>query len=91
MTFEEYQNKVAATDAPEISKNTNLSIPLLGLAGETRSLLTLYKKWLRDGDAYQIVEDRLSEEMGDILWYLNLHKHFSIRDNCLDSAVIASK
>jgi hypothetical protein len=70
VTFEEYQAKAAATDAPEIAKNADLSIPLLGLAGETGSLLTLYKKWLRDGDAYQIVEDRLSEEMGDILWYL---------------------
>src|SRR5437016_6179995 len=70
MTFEEYQTKAAATDAPEIAKNADLSIPLLGLAGETGSLLTLYKKWLRDGDAYQMVEDRLSEEMGDILWYL---------------------
>jgi len=70
VTFEEYQAKAAATDASEISKNADLSIPLLGLAGETGSLLTLYKKWLRDGDAYQIVEDRISEEIGDILWYL---------------------
>lgn len=70
MTFEEYQAQAAASDAQEISKNADLSILLLGLSGETGSLLTLYKKWLRDGDAYQIVEDRLSEEMGDILWYL---------------------
>ena len=70
MTFDEYQLKAAATDASEIAKNTDLSVPLLGLAGETGSLLTLYKKWLRDGDAYQIMADRLSEEMGDILWYL---------------------
>jgi NTP pyrophosphatase (non-canonical NTP hydrolase) len=70
VTFEEYQAKAAATDAPKISKNADLSILLLGLSGETGSLLTLYKKWLRDGDAYQIVEERLSEEMGDILWYL---------------------
>jgi NTP pyrophosphatase (non-canonical NTP hydrolase) len=70
MTLNEYQQSSAATDASEISKNSDLSVLLLGLAGETGSLLTLYKKWLRDGDAYQIVEARLSEEMGDILWYL---------------------
>ena len=70
MTLDEYQDFAAATDPGEISKNPDLSVLLLGLSGETGSLLTLYKKWLRDGDAYQVVEDRLTEEMGDILWYL---------------------
>lgn len=70
MTLDEYQQKAAATDAPEIAKNPDLSVLLLGLAGETGSLLTLYKKQLRDGDAFQVAEQRLSEEMGDILWYL---------------------
>jgi len=70
MTLDEYQDLAAATDPTEISKNPDLSVLLLGLSGETGSLLTLYKKWLRDGDAYQVVGDRLAEEMGDILWYL---------------------
>lgn len=70
MTFDEYQDIAAATDPSAISKNPDLSVLLLGLSGETGSLLTLYKKWLRDGDAYQIVEERIAEEMGDILWYL---------------------
>jgi NTP pyrophosphatase (non-canonical NTP hydrolase) len=70
VTFDEYQGKAAATDPSEISRNSDISVLLLGLSGETGSLLTLYKKWLRDGDAYQIVEERLAEEMGDILWYL---------------------
>jgi NTP pyrophosphatase (non-canonical NTP hydrolase) len=70
MTLDEYQQRAAATDAREISKNTELSVLLLGLAGETGSLLTLYKKQLRDGDAFQIAEQRLAEEMGDVLWYL---------------------
>jgi NTP pyrophosphatase (non-canonical NTP hydrolase) len=70
VTLDEYQQKAAATDAREIAKNPELSVLLLGLAGETGSLLTLYKKQLRDGDAFQVAEQRLSEEMGDILWYL---------------------
>jgi NTP pyrophosphatase (non-canonical NTP hydrolase) len=70
VTLDEYQQKASATDAAEIAKNPDLSVLFLGLAGETGSLLTLYKKRLRDGDAFQIVEERLSEEMGDILWYL---------------------
>lgn len=70
MTFDEYQTRAAATDASEISKGEDFSILLLGLAGEAGSLLTLYKKWLRDGDAFQIVGNRIAEELGDILWYL---------------------
>ena len=70
MTLDEYQQKAAATDASEIAKNPDLSVLMLGLAGETGSLLTLYKKRLRDGDAFQVAEERLSEEIGDILWYL---------------------
>ena len=70
MTLNEYQERAAATDAREISKNPDLSVLLLGLAGETGSLLTLYKKQLRDGDAFEVAEQRLTEEMGDVLWYL---------------------
>jgi len=71
MTFDEYQQLASATDASEISKGEDFSILLLGLAGEAGSLLTLYKKWLRDGDSFQIVDKRISEELGDILWYLS--------------------
>lgn len=71
MTFDEYQQRASATDASEISKGEDFSILLLGLAGEAGSLLTLYKKWLRDGDSFQIVDKRISEELGDILWYLS--------------------
>lgn len=70
MTLDEYQQNASATDAREIAKNPDLSVLMLGLAGETGSLLTLYKKRLRDGDAFQVAKERLSEEMGDILWYL---------------------
>jgi NTP pyrophosphatase (non-canonical NTP hydrolase) len=70
VTLDEYQQNASATDAPEIAKNPDLSVLLLGLSGEVGSLLTLYKKQLRDGDAFQVAEERLSEEMGDVLWYL---------------------
>jgi hypothetical protein len=71
MTLDEYQREAAKTDkqAAEDDKE-GLIVPLLGLAGETGSLLTLYKKWLRDGDAYQIIDTRIAEELGDILWYV---------------------
>lgn len=74
MRFAEYQDAALQTDqAP--SKGTtddikSLLIPLLGLAGESGSLLTEYKKRLRDGEAYKIFHERIAEEIGDILWYL---------------------
>lgn len=70
MTFDEYQIEAAKTDKPVGMDRDGVLVPLLGLAGEAGSLLTLYKKWLRDGDSYQIVGERIGEELGDILWYL---------------------
>jgi NTP pyrophosphatase (non-canonical NTP hydrolase) len=71
MTFDEYQLAAQKTDKTLGTAPDELLVPLLGLSGEVGSLLTLYKKWLRDGDAYQVVEERIGEELGDILWYVS--------------------
>jgi NTP pyrophosphatase (non-canonical NTP hydrolase) len=39
------------------------------LAGEAGSVVTEYKKHLRDGAAHVAWKARLREELGDILWY----------------------
>jgi NTP pyrophosphatase (non-canonical NTP hydrolase) len=70
MQFNEYQEAAACTDKLKGKDNEALMVSLLGLAGETGSLLTLYKKLLRDGDAYQAVKESIGEELGDILWYV---------------------
>lgn len=73
MRFSEYQESATQTDQVPFTFEKDirsLLIPLLGLAGESGSLLTEYKKHLRDGDAYKIFHERISEEIGDILWYL---------------------
>ncbi len=56
-----------------MSTHADLStiIPLLGLAGEAGGLLTEYKKFLRDGAAHRLFKERVSEELGDILWYVS--------------------
>lgn len=46
-------------------------IALLGLAGEIGSLYAVYKKKLRDKPAVEQFRAELSEELGDILWYLS--------------------
>jgi len=70
MEFSEYQSHANRTDqAPYIDGDIkSLMLPLLGLAGETGSLLTNYKRYLRDGEGYGFFRERISEELGDILW-----------------------
>jgi NTP pyrophosphatase (non-canonical NTP hydrolase) len=45
-------------------------VGLLGLAGETGTLLTEYKKRLRDGPAHHGHRNALAEGLGDVLWYV---------------------
>src|SRR5260370_29680805 len=69
MTLDEYQIEAARTDKQKGRDREELIVPLLGLAGEAGSLLTLYKKWIRDGDDYQILHSRIADELGDVIWY----------------------
>ena len=75
MKLREYQLEAQKTDqVPGTRKDdgrAGIMVPLLGLAGEAGTLLTEYKKWLREGESYQIFKDRVSEELGDILWYVS--------------------
>jgi NTP pyrophosphatase (non-canonical NTP hydrolase) len=69
LNFDEYQQEAAKYF--QWREGDSLMVPLLGLAGETGQLLTEYKKWLRDGDRYKPFVDQISEELGDILWYVS--------------------
>ena len=73
MTLKEYQERALETDQARDgpADEKAIMVPLLGLAGETGSLLTEYKKRFREGKAYQIFKDRIAEELGDILWYVS--------------------
>lgn len=71
MNFAEYQTESTKTDQIPTTDLQGMVVPLLGLAGETGALLTQYKKYLRDGDAYHVFNDRIGEELGDILWYVS--------------------
>ena len=72
LTFRDYQRQAQRTDrVPKSSGDPqSILVPLLGLAGEAGSLLSEYKKWLRDGDRYRPFTDQVAEEIGDVLWYL---------------------
>lgn len=78
MDLDDYQHKAQATDQrPE--GDDSIVIPMLGLAGEAGTLLSEYKKRLRDGEGHVAYESLVAEELGDILWYVsNLASKFGL-------------
>ena len=74
MDFDRYQKEAlgAGRDAHRAGANDDpsLTVAMLGLAGESGQLLSEYKKHLRDGDAHRLYRERVSEELGDLLWYI---------------------
>ncbi len=69
LTFRGYQSRAVRTDR---TAGGDLVLPLLGLFGETGSLLSEAKKKHRDPVSYLGYEDAVLEELGDVLWYLAL-------------------
>lgn len=79
MDLHEFQVVAQGTDQAPGSDDKAIIVPLLGLAGEAGALLTEYKKLLRDGPAYVSFRDQISEELGDVLWYVaNLATKFDL-------------
>ena len=75
MHLNEYQEMANSTDQRPLGKSlkansSEILVPLLGMVGEVGELMAEYKKWLRDGQAYNLFPDRAKEELGDLLWYL---------------------
>ncbi|WP_228036754.1 nucleoside triphosphate pyrophosphohydrolase family protein [Cuspidothrix issatschenkoi] len=79
MNFSEYQTQALNTDQIPAVEGSELIIPLLGLVGEVGSLMTEYKKHLRDGDAHKLFKEGIAEELGDMLWYIsNIASKFNL-------------
>lgn len=73
LTLVEYQRQAQQTDRIPTEDESGVDpklVSLLGLAGEIGTLLAGYKKYLRDGSAYELFPDNVEEELGDILWYI---------------------
>lgn len=78
MDFDDYQYKALGTDQRPDGDDAVI-IPLLGLAGEAGTLLSEYKKRLRDGGSHVQYETLVGEELGDLLWYIaNLASKFRL-------------
>lgn len=71
MQLDEYQREaIKSRRQPVADPNQHLIVSLLGLAGEAGELISEYKKYLRDGEKYAPLKERICEELGDILWYI---------------------
>lgn len=72
MEFSTYQQEARKTIQEYIQgKDANKLVPFLGLIGEAGSVITELKKNLRDGKAYTNYNNKLKEELGDLLWYIS--------------------
>lgn len=63
-----YQKAAQCTD----KMSEGLQMPILGLFGEVGSLLSAYKKKLRDRAAFAKYDQIILEELGDVLWYFTI-------------------
>ena len=87
MEIADYQRRSQESDRQPTGPDA-LIVPLLGLAGETGTLLSSYKKWLRDGDSHRLFREKTMEDLGDVLWYLaNIAEKLGVQ---LDEVAIAN-
>ena len=70
MKLDDYQRKAFGTARIDWKDARKRHIPILGVVGELGSLTTEIKKSLRDGDAYTDGAQNLTEQFGDLLWYI---------------------
>lgn len=70
MRFDEYQKQASQTDVVGEDGAKRFYVPLTGLIGEVGSLIAEYKKYLRDGKGYENFTEHMTEELGDVLWYV---------------------
>lgn len=68
LTIAAYADQALTTD--QRSDGASLKFPLLGLFGETGSLLSAVKKKQRDRASYAGYAEAVVEELGDVLWYI---------------------
>jgi NTP pyrophosphatase (non-canonical NTP hydrolase) len=71
MEFAEYQTATRSTDQRPGTELEDITVHLLGLAGEAGSVASQYKKKLRDKESHSRWKHHIREELGDVLWYVS--------------------
>jgi len=70
MEFKEYEKKAKETALYPVEEGQVYT--LMGLANETGETLGKFKKYLRGDYPYQVMQDKIQDELGDVLWYLTM-------------------
>lgn len=71
MDFRDYVHQAALTDRfPD--ETQAIQVALLGIAGEAGEVVSEAKKSLRSEVPLSSIQDRVNEEVGDLLWYIAL-------------------
>lgn len=70
MTLDEYQRRAYLTARIDWNDPGKRHIPMFGVVGELGSVTSELKRTLRDGNAYTDGAHNLTEEFGDLLWYV---------------------
>jgi NTP pyrophosphatase (non-canonical NTP hydrolase) len=72
MELNSYQQEASKT-IQSIKSDERLTeiVPFLGIIGEVGSVVSQLKIKFRDGDSYVAYKRKLSEELGDVLWYIS--------------------
>ena len=72
MDFNYYQQEALKTQQfDQEKKPLDEIVPFLGIVGETGSVIAELKKKLRDGNTYSNYHKQMTEELGDLLWYIS--------------------
>lgn len=71
MDLADYVSQAARTDNIADPEEA-LRLGLMGIAGEAGSVISEAKKWFRDGKPMPGFKGILTEELGDLLWYIAL-------------------
>jgi NTP pyrophosphatase (non-canonical NTP hydrolase) len=72
MDFNSYQQEAKKTIQKNSSDDRYAEIvPFLGIIGEIGSVVTQLKIKFRDGESYVAYKNKITEELGDVLWYVS--------------------
>lgn len=71
MDLTDFVSQAARTDNMSDPEEA-LTMGLMGIAGEAGSVISEAKKWFRDGKPMPGLRNILTEELGDLLWYIAL-------------------
>lgn len=70
LDLDDYQRRAEQTRRYSEVEGGDITTPMLGLIGEVGEVLSEIKKQRRDQGAYLSFGERLTEELGDLLWYM---------------------